>query len=104
MRVIPRLGYRLTEFAYLAVVSKATRAGNLAFPCKPNGYLLGSYRIATTLLNGLPQIPGHELRVPIDPVHGARHDVLLCRVDRSSEGLPPIWSRSRPPRRPNRGL
>jgi hypothetical protein len=48
MRVIPRLGYRLTEFAYLAAASKATRAGNLAFPCKPNGYLLGSYRIATT--------------------------------------------------------
>jgi len=46
MRVIPRLGYRLTEFAYLAAASKATRAGNLAFPCKPNGYLLGSYRIA----------------------------------------------------------
>ena len=48
MRVIPRLGYRLTEFAYLAAASKATRAGNLAFPCKPDGYLLGSYRIATT--------------------------------------------------------
>jgi hypothetical protein len=48
MCVIPRLGYRLTEFAYLAAASKATRAGNLAFPCKPDGYLLGSYRIATT--------------------------------------------------------
>src|SRR5260370_4650999 len=48
MRVIPRLGYRLTEFAYLAAASKATRAGNLAFPCKPDGYLLGSYRIAPT--------------------------------------------------------
>src|SRR5271166_5688249 len=48
MRVIPRLDYRLTEVAYLAVASKATRAGNLAFPCKPDGYLLGSYRIATT--------------------------------------------------------
>ena len=48
MRVIPRLGYRLTEFAYLAAASRATRAGNLAFPCKPDGYLLGSYRIATT--------------------------------------------------------
>jgi hypothetical protein len=48
MRVIPRLGYRLTEFAYLAAASKATRAANLAFPCKPDGYILGSYRIATT--------------------------------------------------------
>jgi hypothetical protein len=48
MCVIPRLGYRLTEFAYLAAASKATRAGNLAFPCKLDGYLLGSYRIATT--------------------------------------------------------
>src|SRR4029453_11758055 len=33
------------------------------------------------LLNGLPQIPAHELRVPIDPIQGARHNVLLCRVD-----------------------
>jgi hypothetical protein len=41
------LGYRLTEFAYLAATSKATRAGKLAFPCKPDRYLLGSYRIAT---------------------------------------------------------
>jgi hypothetical protein len=48
MRVIPRLGYRLTDFAYPAAASKATRAGNLASPCKPDGYRLGSYRIATT--------------------------------------------------------
>jgi hypothetical protein len=48
MRVIPRLGYRLTEFAYLAAASQATRAGGLGLPCKPDGYLLGSYRIATT--------------------------------------------------------
>ena len=47
MRAIAGLGYRLTEFAYLAAANKAARAGNLAFPCKPNGYLLGSYRIAT---------------------------------------------------------
>src|SRR5450755_3193629 len=46
MRVIPRFGYRLTEFACLAAASKATRAANLVFPCKPDGYLLGSYRIA----------------------------------------------------------
>src|SRR5437763_13864989 len=38
-------------------------------------------RLPLELLNGLPQIPAHELRVPIDPVQGARHDVLLCRVD-----------------------
>jgi hypothetical protein len=36
MRVIRRLGYRLTDFAYLAVASKATRAGNLTFPCEPD--------------------------------------------------------------------
>ena len=40
--------------------------------------------------NGLPQIPAHELRVPIDPVQGARHDVLLCRVDRPGEGFHPL--------------
>src|SRR6266853_1042473 len=48
MRVIPRLGYCLTEFAYLAAASKAIRAGNLVFPYKPDGYLLGPYRITTT--------------------------------------------------------
>src|SRR3977135_2721491 len=42
------------------------------------------------LLNGLPQIPAQELRVPIDPVHGARHRVLLCRVYRPGEGFHPI--------------
>jgi hypothetical protein len=34
MRVIARLGYRLKEFAYLAVGGKATQAGNLAFPLR----------------------------------------------------------------------
>ncbi len=48
MRAIAGLGYRLTEFAYLAAANKAARAGNLAFPCKPDRYLLDSYRIATT--------------------------------------------------------
>src|SRR5271157_702253 len=57
-----------------------------------------------TRLNGLPQIPAHELRVPIDPVQGARHDVLLCRVDRPGEGFHPIRPRSRPHRRPPRCL
>jgi hypothetical protein len=47
LRVIPRLGYRLKEFAYLAAASKATRAAKLAVPCTPNGSLPGSYRIAT---------------------------------------------------------
>jgi len=37
-------------------------------------------------------IPAHELRVPIDPVQGARHDLLLCRVDRPGEGV--AWRRS----------
>src|SRR5439155_21506933 len=56
------------------------------------------------LLNGLPQIPAHELRVPIDPVQGARHDVLPCRVDRPGEGLHPIGPRARLRRRPPRCL
>jgi hypothetical protein len=56
------------------------------------------------LLNGLPQIPAHELRVPIDPVQGARHDVLLCRVDRPGEGFHPFRPRSRPRWRPPRCL
>ena len=38
------------------------------------------------LLNSLPQIPAHELRALIDPVQSARHDVLLCRVDRPAKG------------------
>ena len=54
------------------------------------------------LLNGLAQIAAYELRVPIDPVQGARHDVLLCRVDRSGEGVRPGGhrhrSRCQPPR------
>src|SRR5262245_59160359 len=57
-------------------------------------------RLLLELLNGLPQIPAHEFRVPIDPVQGARHDVLLFRVDRPGEGLHPIRPRSRPRRRP----
>src|SRR5438067_7807696 len=61
-------------------------------------------RLPLELLNGLPQIPAHELRVPIDPVQGARHDVLLCRVDRPGEGFHPIRPRSRPRRRPPRCL
>ena len=52
--------------------------------------------------NGLPQIPAHELRVPIDPVQGARHDVLLCRVDRPGEGFHPIGHPIRPHSRPRR--
>src|SRR3989441_4115610 len=61
-------------------------------------------RLPLELLNGLPQIPAHELRVPIDPVQGGRHDVLLCRVDRPGEGFHPIRPRSRPRRRPPRCL
>src|SRR5262249_2535942 len=55
------------------------------------------------LLNGLPQmIPAHELCVPIDPVQGVRHDVLLCRVDRPGEGFHPIGHPIRPHSRPRR--
>src|SRR6202043_4232524 len=61
-------------------------------------------RLPLELLNGLLWIPAHELRVPIDPVQGARHDVLLCRVDRPGEGFHPIRPRSRPHRRPERCL
>src|SRR5499427_7507462 len=61
-------------------------------------------RLPLELLNGLGQIPAHEFRVPIDPLQGARHDVLLCRVDRPGEGFHPIRSRSRGRRRPPRCL
>src|SRR5687768_14675485 len=61
-------------------------------------------RLPLELLNGLPKIPAHELRVPIDPIQGARHNVLLCRVDRPGEGFHPIRPRSRPRRRPERCL
>ncbi len=61
-------------------------------------------RLPLELLNGSPWIPAHELRVPIDPVQGARHDVLLCRVDRPGEGLHPTRPGSRPCRRPPRCL
>src|SRR5437773_5820813 len=53
-------------------------------------------RLLLELLNGLPQIPAHELRVPIDPVQGAGHDVLPCRVDRPGEGFHPIGHPIRP--------
>src|SRR5437867_7386350 len=56
-------------------------------------------RLPLELLNGLPQIAAQEFRVPIDPVQGSRHDVLLCRVDRPREGLHPIRPRSRSRRR-----
>jgi hypothetical protein len=48
------------------------------------------------LLNGFPQVPLYELRVPIDPVQGSRHDVLLCAVDRLGEGDHPISHPVRP--------
>src|SRR5687767_5832659 len=59
-------------------------------------------RLLLELLNGTSQIPAHELRVPVDPVQGARHDILPCRVDRPGEGFhpsrPPYILRRRPPR------
>src|ERR1043166_675230 len=54
------------------------------------------------LLNGLRQIPAHELRVPINPVEGARDDVLFRRIDRPGEGIHPIRPRGHPPCRPER--
>src|SRR6058998_1393451 len=65
-------------------------------------------RLPLQLLNGLAQIPAHEFRVPIDLLQRARHDVLLCRVDRPGEGfhpgLHPLRPLSRPRRRPPRCL
>src|SRR6266545_2130744 len=57
-------------------------------------------RLPFELLNGLPQIPAHELRVPIDPVQRARHDVLLRCIDRPGEGFHPGWHPIRPHSRP----
>src|SRR5213596_3506956 len=54
-------------------------------------------RLPLELLNGLRQIPAHELSVPVDALKGARHNVLLCCVDRPGEGFHPIGPRS--PRR-----
>src|SRR5271168_1253176 len=61
-------------------------------------------RLLLELLNGLPKVPAHELRVPIDSVQGARHDELLCRVDRPGEGFHPIRPRYHPRRRAERCL
>ncbi len=61
-------------------------------------------RLPLQLPDGLPQIPAHELRVPIDPVQGTRHDVLLCRADRPGEGFHPIGPRSCRRRHPPRCL
>jgi hypothetical protein len=78
-------------------------------PLNASGSFTPSYeqsvtRLPLELLNGFSQIPAHELGVPIDPVQGARHDVLLCRVDRPGEGFHPIGPRSRSRRRPPRCL
>jgi hypothetical protein len=48
--------------------------------------------LSLELLNGLPQISAHELGVPIDPVQGVRHDVLLGRVE---SGLTPVCTGGR---------
>jgi hypothetical protein len=47
-------------------------------------------------MNSLPQIPAHELRVPIDMLKGARYNVLLCRIDCPGEGFRPIRHPLRP--------
>jgi quinol monooxygenase YgiN len=59
-----------------------------------------SHLMEPIILNGRPQIPADELRVPIDPVQGARHDVLLPRVDGPREGFRPVRHRHRPGRQP----
>src|SRR6185437_8025059 len=61
-------------------------------------------RLPLELLNGFPQIPAQELRVPIHPAQRARHDVFLCRIDRPGERFHPIGPRSRLRRRPKRCL
>src|SRR5688572_525313 len=61
-------------------------------------------RLLLELLNSVPQVPAQELRVPIDLLQGARHDVLLCRVDRPGEGVRPLGSRFRLRRRSKRCL
>src|SRR5688500_13910747 len=55
-------------------------------------------RLPLELLNRRPQIPSHQLRVPIGPLQRARHDVLLRRVDRAAEGFHPIGHLSSPRR------
>ena len=51
-------------------------------------------RLLLELLNRGSLITTHELRVPINPVQCARHDVLLLRVDRPGERFHPIRSLS----------
>src|SRR5688572_26846845 len=53
-------------------------------------------RLPLELLDGLSQISTHELRVPIDLIQGARHDVLLRRVDRPGERFHPLFHPIRP--------
>jgi len=55
-----------------------------------------SARLPLELLDGFLQVTGHELGVPIDPIQGARHDVLLGAVDRPGEGDHPISHPVRP--------
>ena len=59
-------------------------------------------RLPLELLNSLHQIPAHELRVPINLVQRARHEVFLCRVDRPGEWFHLSWQRFRLRRRPER--
>ncbi|HEV2069047.1 MAG TPA: hypothetical protein VGR26_04565 [Acidimicrobiales bacterium] len=44
-------------------------------------------RLPLELLDGLPEVTLHERRVPIDPIQGARHDVLLCRSIVRAKGI-----------------
>ena len=49
-----------------------------------------------------PPDPRAELRIPVDPVQGGRHDVLLLRVDRPGAGFHPGWHPIRSHARPRR--
>src|SRR5438034_8106697 len=86
---------RLTSFKSTCFDCPANNVGPwpASLGCTTNSY-------SSINPNGLPQIPAQELRVPIDPVQRARHDVLLRRVDRPGEGFHPIRPLSRPGRRP----
>jgi hypothetical protein len=47
-------------------------------------------RLLLELLHALPQVPAHELRVPVDSIQGVRHDVFFCRIDGSGERFHPL--------------
>src|SRR5690606_2173166 len=48
-----------------------------------------STRLLLEPLDGLLEVAADELRIPIDPIQGFRHDVLLRCMDRLGEGHHP---------------